>query len=173
LEEIYSTVRRELSEMEYSATQDIIVQIKEIAKARHLNAAQVKEIVDATGYVLSDTVYYRIFRDGSELNDSFNYEHTLRPILNGLVPYHGDDAVAQARSDAFLAVSRYKDEKIAALEAQLEHLRDQYETRMAFLRDQIELKDERMDRKDGIIEKLLDQVLVCGKCTTQGKEKTE
>ena len=160
----------ELSEMEYSATQDIVVQIKEIAKARHLNAAQVKEIVDATGYVLSETVYYRIFRDSSELKDSFNYDHTLRPILNALVPYHGDDAVAQARSDAFLAVSRYKDERIAELEARLENLREQYETRMAFLRDQIELKDQRMDRKDGIIEKLLDQVLVCGKCTMIDKE---
>ena len=162
---------------EYSATQEIIIQIKENAKARGLNAAQVKEIVDATGCVLSETVYYRLFKKDSEKNDSFNYEHTLRPILQALVPYHGDDAVAKARSDAFLAINKYKDEKIEELKQQKENMKEQYEkrckeyeTRMAFLRDQIEKKDDRMDRKDEMIEKLLDQVLVCSHCPVEKKK---
>lgn len=165
---------QELSKMEYSGTQEIVAQIKEIAKAKKLNASQVKEIVDGTGYILSETVYYRLLKEGSEKKDSFNYEHTLRPILQALVPYHGEDAVAQARSNAFLAINKYKDEKIMELERQKEEMRKQfearcheYETRMAFLRDQIELKDQRMDRKDSMIEKLLDQVLICGKCTRE------
>ena len=35
----------------------------------------------------------------------------------------------------------------------------EYEKRMAFLRDQIELKDQRMDRKDEIISKLMEKCL--------------
>lgn len=160
--------------MEYTGTQEIVVQIKEIAKARNLNASQVKEIVDGTGYILSETVFYRLLKEGSEKNDSFNYEHTLRPILQALVPYHGEDAIAQTRSNAFMAITKYKDEKIAELEQQKEAMRNQfekrckeYETRMAFLRDQIELKDQRMDRKDQMIEKLLDQVLTCSHCPVE------
>ena len=146
--------------MEFSATQEIIVQLKAIKEAKHLSIPKIKEMVDATGIILSETVYRRIFKAGSELNDSFNYEHTLRPIAQVLVPYGGDDDEAKASTKAFLAISEYKDEKIAELERRCE----EYETRMAFLRDQIELKDQRMDRKDQMIEKLLDQVLICGHC---------
>lgn len=171
MKEKHSELRREPSEMEFSATQEIIVQLKAIKETKHLSIPKIKEMVDATGIVLSETVYRRIFKDGSELNDSFNYEHTLRPIAQVLVPYAGDDDAAKASTKAFLAISEYKDEKIEELERQKENMREQfekrcheYETRMAFLRDQIELKDQRMDRKDAMIEKLLDQVLVCGKC---------
>lgn len=164
--------------MEFSATQEIIVQLKAVQEKKHLSIPDIIKMVAATGEPVSETAIRRVFKKGSEENDSFNYEHTLRPIAQALLVLDGgEDAVAQASTKAFLAINEYKDEKIAELEQRIEGLRKQhearceeYETRMAFLRNQIEKKDERMDRKDGIIETLLKQVLVCGRCPV-GKDK--
>ena len=158
--------------MELSATQEIIVQLKAVQEQKNLSIADIIRMVASTGEPVSETAIRRVFRKGSEINDSFNYEHTLRPIAQALLILDGaDDAVSQASTRAFLAINEYKDEKIAELERQKQKITEQYqkrceeyETRMAFLRNQIELKDTRMDRKDAIIEKLLDQVLVCSNC---------
>ena len=163
--------------MELTATQEIIVKLKTVKEKRNLSISDIINMVAAAGEPVSETAIRRIFKKDSEINDSFNYDHTLRPIAKVLlVPDSSEDAVAQASTQAFLAINEYKDEKIAELEKQKENMREQYErrcaeyeTRMAFLRDQIELKDQRMDRKDSIIEKLLDQVLTCSHCPVEKK----
>jgi len=163
--------------VELSATQEIIVRLKAVQEKKHLTIPDIISMVAATGEPVSETAIRRVFRKGSEINDSFNYEHTLRPIAQALLVLDsGDDDVTQASTKAFLAINEYKDEKIAMLQKQIDAMRQQfetrcqeYETRMAFLRDQIELKDTRMDRKDQMIEKLLDQVLTCSHCPVEKK----
>jgi len=177
MKEIQPEKETELSEMEFSATQEIIVQLKAVQEKKHLSIPDIISMVAATGEPVSETAIRRVFKKDSEINDSFNYEHTLRPIAQALLVLDsGEDAVAQASTKAFLAINEYKDEKIAELEQQKQNMMeqyqrrcDEYETRMAFLRDQIEKKDERMDRKDAIIEKLLDQVLTCSHCPVEKK----
>ena len=159
--------------MEQFDTQEIIIQLKAVKEERHLTIPEIKKMVDATGTILAETTIRRVFKDGSEKNDGFNYATTLKPIAQALLVTDNADADTKA----FLAINDYKDRQIAELERQKEVVREQfearcreYETRMAFLRNQIELKDTRMDRKDAIIEKLLEQVLTCSHCPV-GKEK--
>ena len=159
--------------MELSPTQEIIVQLKAVQEKKKLTIPDIVKMVAATGEPVSETAIRRVFKKDSEKNDSFNYEHTLRPICQALL-------VADNPNDtdvkAFLAINEYKDQKIDELTQRIEAMREQFETRcheyekrMEFLRDQIELKDQRMDRKDQIIEKLLDQVLTCSHCPVEKK----
>ena len=157
--------------MELTATQEIIVQLKAVQEKKKLSIPDIIKMVNASGEFVSETAIRRVFKAGSEINDSFNYEHTLKPIAQVLlVQDSSEDAITHASTQAFLAINQYKDEQIESLKKQIESMREQYDTRMAFLRDQIEKKDDRMDRKDAIIEKLLDQVLVCGHCPVGKKQ---
>ena len=157
-----------------SDTQEIIIQLKAVKEERHLSIPEIKKLVDATGTIVAETTIRRVFRQGSEENDSFNYANTLRPIAQALLVTNEPDADTKA----FLAINDYKDRQIEDLEREKDKMRNQfeqrcmeYEKRMEFLRNQIELKDVRMDRKDIIIEKLLDQVLICGKCPNSSNKE--
>ena len=175
-----SKTERRVALMELNATQEIIVKLKTVRDQQHLSIPQIKSLVDATGAYISMTTLRRVFAEHSEIDDSFSYENTLRPIAQALLinnELETDDASIRARIESFEAIMRHKNELIESLHKQIEALKEEhekrckeYEQRMDFLRDQIELKDQRMDRKDGMIEKLLDQVLVCGKCVMKDKE---
>ena len=112
------------------------------------------------GKYVSLTTLRRVFADGSELNaNNFNYESTLLPIAEVLleaedVPTPIDSPYAK-EIDALKAVIHVQVEEIARLHDIKEHL----ESRIAFLLEQIERKDRRMDEKDEIIRKLMDKCL--------------
>lgn len=151
-------------------TKEIIIQLKATQKERNLSITDIMKLLEETNSPLGETTVRRVFKAGSEDNDSFNYTATLRPLVEALAVY----GKSSAETKLLLATNEYKNRQIEELEQQKEAMRDQfekrcheYETRMAFLRDQIELKDQRMDRKDAMIEKLLDQVLVCGHCPVE------
>ena len=68
--------------------------------------------------------------------------------------------------ETYEAISRHKDEVIETLQRQLADVKAEHdnrcrecEKRQCFLMDQIALKDKRMERKDEIINKLLEKVL--------------
>ena len=156
--------------MELTATQEIIIQLKAVQEKKNLSIPDIIKMVNASGEFVSETAIRRVFKPGSEKNDSFNYEHTLKPIAQVLLVQDAkDDDIVHASTQAFLAINQYKDEKIESLQRQIETMREQYDTRVAFLMDQIGLKDQRMDRKDQMIEKLLDQVLTCSHCPVEKK----
>ena len=155
--------------IEFSATQEIIVKLKEVQKSQRLTIPQIKAKVDATGAIISMTTIRRVFAEGSETEDSFNYDATIRPIAQALLIADsldsGDDAV-RAKVESIEAIIRLKNDVIESQRQQIEGLKAEqdrrcreYEKRMDFLRDQIELKDQRMDRKDDMIEKLLAKLL--------------
>lgn len=155
--------------LELNATQEIIVSLKAVQSKQNLSIPQIKKMVDATGTYLSPTTLRRVFAEGSEENDSFSYENTLRPIAKALLSNHSlytEDEVVLAKYEMYEAICRHKDDIIENLRKQLEALRDEHdarckecEGRMDFLMHQIDLKDARMERKDKIIDKLLEKVL--------------
>lgn len=160
--------------MELSPTQEIIVQLKAVQEKKNLSIPDIVKLVASTGEPVSESAIRRVFKKDSEKTENFNYDHTLRPIAQALLVVENPE---DTDVKAFLAINDYKDAQIEELKRQKENMREQfekrcheYETRMAFLRDQIEKKDDRMDRKDAMIEKLLDQVLVCGKCVMRDKQ---
>lgn len=153
-------------QMELNGTQEIIVALKAVKEKQKLSIPQIKDMVDATGAYLSMTTLRRVFADGSESEDSFSYENTLRPISQALLIDNETDDSTRARVELYEAVINHKDEVIEGLRAQLEALRSDHdnrckecEGRMDFLMHQIELKDRRMERKDEIINRLLAKVL--------------
>lgn len=162
--------------LELNATQEIIVSLKAVQSKQNLSIPQIKKMVDATGTYLSPTTLRRVFAEGSEENDSFSYENTLRPIAQALLSNHSlytEDEVILAKYEMYEAICRHKDEVIDGLRKQLESLREDHdarckecEKRQDFLMNQIALKDKRIDErgeqikiKDDVIYRLLDKVL--------------
>lgn len=152
--------------MEYSATQEIILNLKAVKEAQNLSIPKIKDMVDSTGAYLSLTTIRRVFAENSETEDSFSYENTLRPIAQALLVNSPADDVGRAKVEAYEAILRHKNEIIDSLKKQIESIRSEHDSRckecegrMDFLMHQIDLKDSRMERKDKIIDQLLQKVL--------------
>ena len=155
--------------MDFTATQEIIRSLKAVQEKQNLSIPQIKSMLDATGAYVSTTTLRRVFAEGSEENDSFNYETTLRPIAQVLLHDRGhytQDEIVLAKYEMYEAICRHKDEVVDGLRKQLEALRDEHdarckecEGRMDFLMHQIELKDKRIDERGDVINRLLEKVL--------------
>lgn len=157
--------------MELTATKEIIVQLKAVKKEYELTIPRIKDMLEKNGDYIALSTLRRVFAEGSENNDSFSYDRTISPIARALLfqdnEEEANDAEAMAdRIEGLRSVILLKNEQIAMLTDQIETLKKQlndfraeYDLRLRFLRDQIELKDKRMDEKDQIINRLMDKCL--------------
>ena len=164
-----STNGREHSQMELSTAQEIVVKLKAVQEQQHLTVPQIKKMVEDTGAFVSETTLRRVFAKNSEIEDSFSYQSTLRPIAQALliedVLSSGDD-VMKAKIEGLEVIMAQKNEIIESLRMQIAKLKAdheqrcrEYEQRMDFLRDQIEKKDRRMDERDEMIRRLMEKCL--------------
>ena len=147
--------------VEYSATQEIIINLKSVKEQQNLSIPQIKQMVDETGTYISLTTLRRVFAENSETEDSFNYENTIRPIAQALLINYGlssDNELRRVRTEAYEAIFRHLNEEIDAMKRLMETMKTQYENRIAFLRQQIATKDKYMNRKDAIIQTLMKKV---------------
>ena len=126
---------------------ELIMQLKQYREEHGFSHKRIVDIVceyaeqnNTDDYVSLSTVK-RVFRDGSEDDDSFNFDLTIRPIAAALL---GVNSVSPKAHDKELSMSllRYKNERIQALEKQLADEREQTERRIAFLTSQIDVKDK-------------------------------
>lgn len=162
-----ATFEQDGDRMELTNIQEIVVSLKKVRG--NLSIAEIQKRVKAVvGIDIAETTLRRVYRDNSEDKDSFNYDKTLKPLAQTflLTATAEESEETKDRIAGLEAVFRLKNERIAELLQQIDELKaahearcKEYEHRMAFLRDQIELKDQRMDRKDKIIEKLMEKVL--------------
>lgn len=145
--------------MELTRSQELIRQLKEIKRSNEITYPRIMERMEKNGKFVSLTTLRRVFADGSEMNaDSFNYENTLLPIAEALLNVEDlptKDGPYAAEIDGLKSVIHVQNEEIARLHELKEHL----ESRIAFLLEQIDKKDRRMDEKDEIIRKLMEKVL--------------
>ena len=157
----------------------IIASLKSVKAAQNLSISEIERMVDATGVHVASSTLYRVFAEDSETCDSFSYDRTLHPIEKALLVNNETtaDAVVRAQLDTYLHICKYKMEVIESLHAQVDKLKDdllkrseEYDKRIAFLQEQISLKDTRMDRKDETIDMLLKQLLVCKDCARRRGE---
>ena len=144
-------------------TQEVILKLKAVKKENELSLPRIMDMVEANGDYLSMTTLRRVFAANSEKDDSFSYDKTIRPIARAML-FHaehaaGDESSAVAEFEGLKAVIRLKNEEIDRLRSYLESIKEDHARRVAFLMDQIEKKDKRMDEKDSIIHKLMDKVL--------------
>ena len=150
--------------MDITSTQEGILKLKALKKENELSLPRIMEMIEANGDYLSMTTLRRVFAINSEQDDSFNYDKTIRPIARALLFQYNnhEDAsnVTTVEIEGLKAIIRLKNEEINRLHEEIESVKAEYVWRVAFLRDQIEKKDKRMDEKDDIIHKLMEKVLI-------------
>ena len=163
--------------METTSAHDLILSIKRAIETQGLSFQDVKNLLAEEDVYPADTTLRRLLKHGSENNDSFNFEGTLRPIARVLVDnIPAQDDVMQAQLDLYRELCLYKHEQIESLHKQIEHLKEEHamrcrkcEEKTSFLQEQIKLKDKRMDeqaarfdeqtrRMDKLMDKLLEKV---------------
>ena len=150
--------------MDRKSAKDLIIELKQAKQDGEVTYPRIMERIEANGKSVSLTTLRRIFAEGSEMNaSSFSYENTLLPVADALLPLEETPTPMDnphAKEIAGLkAVIRTQNEEIAHLYELKEHL----DERITFLLEQIAAKD-------GMISKLLDQVLICNRCPVE-KEK--
>lgn len=138
---------------------DIITKLKKVREENGLSYQKIVELVEKNGDYVSLSTVKRVFEDGSEAY-GFQFENTLKPIANAVLGIYSEtDIVSASEVDALKAVVAYKSDRISELEAQLSRTEESYRRRLDFLKDQISLKDQRIDKRDAMIERLLGVIL--------------
>ena len=153
------------SKMELKDNRDIIIELKKAKKEKELTLPRLEEMLRSQKKDVAMTTLKRVFRDGSEDNDSFNYASTLKPLAELLLDENNDGTSASAIEIANLrAEIKVKEQTIEKLQAQIDSLhiqmqnmREEYTKHIGFMEKQIQLKDRRMDEKDILIQRIMDR----------------
>lgn len=164
---------------------DIIIRLKNVRDSKGLSYTDILNLMEANGDYLSKSTLSRVFAEGSE-DISFRYEETIRPIANALLDMETIEEDDDQDVQAIKSILRYKIKRIEELEKQIEDLkaaidkeklkaheklekeRAQYDSKIEFLKEQITLKDKRMDmllnavyEKDKMHKELLEHIMNC------------
>lgn len=163
--------------MQQKKVASIITKIKKVRDDNGLTCQAIYDIVQRNGGNVSLSTIKRIFEDGSETY-GYQYESTLKPVVDAILGIYDDDAKSATpdEADAMKAIIDYKSSRITELEAQLQVSEEAYKRRIEFLRHQIELNDKRIDKRDDMIEKLLDSFIIrdipkCHDCCMEPQSK--
>ena len=139
-------------------TQDIIIRLKEVRKEKELSYGDILEMMEKNGDFVSKSTLSKLFADGSEEHpEKFRYENTLRPIANAILDMENIEDTDDMDIQALKAILKYKIERIKELETTLDHEklkhhekiekeREQFQKSLTFCREQIALKDKRIDQ---------------------------
>ena len=157
-------------------TKDLIIKLKAVKEEKGLSLNKIADLIEENGDFISRSSIQRVFADGSE-DSSFRYEETIRPIAKALLDIENIEDNDSLDTATLKALLKYKIQRIEDLENQLEHLqaaldseklkrhekiddiRSEYEKKIDFLKEQIELKDKRMDL---LLDALLRKENTCG-----------
>lgn len=179
-------------------TRDIILKLKEVRDNRGLSYTDILNLMEKNGDFLARSTISRIFSEGSE-DLSFRYEETIRPIAKALLDIETIEDNDTDDVQAIKSILKYKIERIEELERQVKELkilldkekiksaekmereREQYNNKIDFLKEQVSLKDKRMDllldavkEKDTLHRELIDHIMNCpyrGKCDDDRTKK--
>lgn len=157
---------------------DIITKLKKVRAENGLTYDRIADLVEQNGQHVSMSTIRRVFEEGSE-NYGWQFEHTLKPIADAVLGVYALSPETEGEADgetvdALRAIVRLKNEMITELAARLHRCEESYKRRIEFMKEQVTLKDARMDRKDDLIEKLIDAALNRPNCphyTRCGSEK--
>lgn len=139
-------------------TKDIIIRLKEVRKERNLSYSDILEMMEKNNDFVSKSTLSKLFADGSEEHpEKFRYDTTLRPIANAILDMENIEETDNMDIQALKAILKYKIERIKELETTLDHEklkahekldkeREQFQRSLNFCREQITLKDKRIDQ---------------------------
>ena len=152
--------------MELKDNRELIIALKEAKKKQEMTIPRLLDILQDNNQSVSRTTLVRLFADGSEDNDGFNYASTLKPVADVLLSDDQEQEDTKRHLEIVKLQSEImvKDEEITTLNKQINSLLMQIEQaradaakQMEFLHDQIKLKDKRMDTKDELIQRVMDR----------------
>ena len=159
-------------------TRDIIVKLKEVRQEKELSFGDILTLMEENGDYLSKSTLSRVFADGSE-DSSFKYEETIRPIAKALLDMETIEDTDNMDVRAMKSLLKYKIQVIEDLEQQIETLkadltkeklkyhekldkeRANFQKSLNFCKEQIALKDHRIDQLLDTNVQLLNQLLDC------------
>ena len=129
----------------------IITELKKAKSEKEITYPRLLDMLEANDTPLGLTTLRRVFADGSEKNDSFNYASTIAPLeailLQEDIPEPESNPYAK-ELEHFKAVIHTQNEELVHAYKLIEHL----EKRVSYLVEQGNKKDE-------IIERLMNKVL--------------
>lgn len=166
-------------------TRDIIIKLKEVRDEKGLSYTDILNLMEKNNDFLARSTISRVFSEGSE-DLSFKYEETIRPIAKALLDIENIEDYDTMDTQAMKLILQYKIQRIEELEKQvtaleaaldkdklkhhekLDKIREEYERKIDFLKEQVALKDKRMDlllnsiaKKDALNIQMLQQLLDC------------
>lgn len=127
--------------MELINNRELIIEIKNALTKKDIGQAELGKMLEEHGHTIAKTTLQRLFKDGSEDNDSFSYKSTLKPIAE-LVLDKTDDSLTG---------------KIDCLIDKIDTLCEMILEDRKLVHAQISIKDTRMERKDAWIQTLMDE----------------
>lgn len=134
--------------MEHIDDKEIIRKLQRAREKKGISYNMLVEMTKEIGEPVAYSTISKVFGKDGE-NTSFNYINTLQPLAKILLDGEEEDAeVSNLHAEL-----KVKEEIIAKLNLQIESLLRQ----MDFMKNQIELKDKRMDNKDDIIKRIMDR----------------
>ena len=168
-------------------TREIILKLKEVREEKGLSYGDILELMEKNGDFISKSTLSRLFAEGSE-DGSFKYEETIRPIAKALLDIETIEETDDMDVQAMKSLLKYKMQLIEDLEKKVEDLNNEltkeklkhhekmdkeranFQKSLDFCREQISLKDKRIDQLLDTNERLLNQLLVCP-CRKQDERK--
>ena len=149
--------------MELIDNRELIIELKKARKEKDITLPRLLDMLSAQRKDVAMTTLKRVFKEGSEDNDSFKYS-TLKPIAEVLLDEDNDGTTSDIELVRLQSELKMKDEAIVTLNNQIDSLINQIEQirsegakQMEFLHKQINLKDQRMDAKDVLIQRVMDR----------------
>ena len=155
---------------------EIIQQLKEVREEKGLSYGDIIKMMEDNGDIpVSQTTLSRIFADGSE-EKYFSYETTILPLARAILDLETIEDDDDASVKAMKELLKVKKEKIRDLELQIEQMeaahnkemlekmeafdkeREAWSRSIEFLKEQISLKDARMDMQNDRTNNLLDRI---------------
>ena len=167
-------------------TKDIIIELKEVRESKNLSYTDIMRKMEENGDYISKSTLSRVFAEGSE-ELSFKYEETIRPIANALLDMETIEDSDDMDVRAMKSLLKYKIQRIEELEDQIDKLqaaldkekvkyhekldkeREQSRRSIEFLKDQISLKDKRIDQLLEAVFEKDKQLKACMCCAKKGE----
>ena len=142
-----------------------IERLKKVKSEQGLSISKIMDLLDEKGKYVSEATVKKVFSEGSE-DFNFRYQDSIAPLADVLLDLYGD---ASGLDDvvALKQIIHDKNQTIEFMMIKFEEQKASYERNVAHLKGQIHRLNERLDvreksieRKDAIMEKLLNAYLL-------------
>lgn len=148
-----------------------IIKLKKIKQEQNLSIKKIMDLLEDQGQFVSEGTLKKIFAEGSE-EKSFRYQDTLAPLADVLLDIYGDQS--EVNDVATLKrIIREKNKQIEFLMVKMEEQKEvyaerkaMYERRIEDLNAQLKRLDISVEKKDKMLEQLMDKYLFKGNTST-------